>query len=86
MAAAALPAEQLSEQAASLAADRLKRQQATHAAVMTVKKVHEGELNWLLILQKSCCWDHSWQYSIFSPFKVSSTVREAALCHLRCCS
>ena len=61
MAAAALPAEQLSEQAALLAADRLERQQATHVAAMTLKKVDEGELHRLPVLQKSCCWDHSRQ-------------------------
>ena len=61
MAAAALPAEQLSEQAASLAADRLKRQQAMHVAATTVKKGDEGERNCMPILQKSCCWHHSQQ-------------------------
>ena len=64
LAAAALPAEQLSEQAASLAADRLERQQATNAAVMTVKEVDEGKLNCLPIRQKSCCWHHPRQRGI----------------------
>ena len=52
MVAAALPAEQLSEQAASLAADRLERQQAAHVAAMTVNKVDDGELSLLVILQR----------------------------------
>lgn len=61
MAAAALPAEQLAEQAASLAADRLKRQQVTHTAAITVKAVDKGESDCLPILQKSCCRHHPWQ-------------------------
>ena len=44
MAAAALSAEQLSEQAALLSANRLKRQQATHVAAMAVNKADEGGL------------------------------------------